>query len=341
MKKAETPSVAPSPPTPPEDEEKRIRDWCEKHRCALLSDFRGTWLSHAHSVPRTLYALGDTRLLSAPALAIVGTRRASPYGLSLAYQFAQSCAHDGLVIVSGLALGIDTYAHKGALASGKTIAVLAHGLDQIYPAENRNLAKAILEQGGCLLSEYPPGTPPLRHHFPLRNRIIATLGSGVLVVEAPLKSGALITAQYAIDENREVFVAPGSLHNQQFSGSHHLIQQGATLVTHPQDIFGALAPDEKARLVQSTRKQTEPCSLHPSARALTLESRQCLALFHAEPQVTLGTLVALGHTVNAINKALKEALALGLIELRAPQVYLRLAPAQLFAVDLPPHLAHK
>ena len=175
--------------------------------------------------------------------AVVGTRMSSPYGKQVALEIAGDLAEAGLIIVSGLAPGIDTFAHQAAVERGKrTIAVLGTGLDEksIYPQSNLKLAKKILETGGCLISEYPPGTPGSKFTFPNRNRIISGLSLGVLVVEAKQKSGALITAHYAFEQKRKVFAVPGPIHSLNSKGCHYLIKKGAKLVENANDILKEL-----------------------------------------------------------------------------------------------------
>ena len=190
--------------------------------------------------PLLLYAIGRLELLHAPALAIVGSRHASVQGRQNASAFAAHLGGAGFTIVSGLALGIDGAAHEGALGStGSTIAVVATGLDQVYPRRHLALAGRIAAEG-LLLSEHPLGTPPLRENFPQRNRIIAGLSLGTLVVEAALRSGSLITARLATEAGREVFAVPGSIHAPQSKGCHALIRQGAKLVEVAADILEEL-----------------------------------------------------------------------------------------------------
>jgi DNA processing protein len=193
--------------------------------------------------PLVLYVAGDIATLSLPQLAIVGSRNPTGLGRDTAMQFAQQLSRAGLVVTSGLALGIDAAAHRGALSVGAaTVAVVGRGLDAVYPAENAGLARAIIEGGGALVSDLPIGTPPLKHHFPRRNRILSGLAAGTLVVEAALRSGSLITARLAGDQGREVFAIPGSIHNPLARGCHRLLRQGATLVEEVGDIFAELAP---------------------------------------------------------------------------------------------------
>jgi DNA processing protein len=187
--------------------------------------------------PIALYVDGDAAVLRDPQLAVVGSRNPTPQGREIAAQFAGDLAARGLAITSGLAEGIDTAAHEGALAAqGCTVAVLGCGIDVIYPRTNARLA-ADIRAAGALLSEFPPGTAPQKAHFPRRNRLIAGLSLGTLVVEAALRSGSLITARRAGDAGREVFAIPGSIHNPLARGCHELIRQGAKLTETAQDIL--------------------------------------------------------------------------------------------------------
>lgn len=216
--------------------------------------------------PPMLYFVGRRELLNRPALAIVGSRNASAQGLENARAFARALADAGLTIVSGLALGIDAAAHEGALAgAGATLAVVGTGLDRVYPARHRELAHAIAASGG-LLSEFPPGTPPLEMNFPRRNRLISGLSRGVLVVEAALQSGSLITARYAGEQGREVFAIPGSIHSPLARGCHKLIREGAKLVETAQDILEELGMAANGPPLQS--KDAAPISDSPVLAAL-------------------------------------------------------------------------
>lgn len=209
--------------------------------------------------PLLLYVQGNPALLGEPQLAIVGSRNPTPGGRETAYDFAEYLARSGLIITSGLALGIDYAAHEGALkAKSPTIAVMATGADQVYPARHRKLAEQILEDG-ALVTEMPLGTQPLPALFPQRNRIISGLSLGTLVVEAALRSGSLITARLAMEQAREVFAIPGSIHNPLARGCHQLIRQGAKLVESVRDILEELAPQLSAAL------QNNDQSSYPSA----------------------------------------------------------------------------
>jgi DNA processing protein len=197
--------------------------------------------------PLLLYVKGHLELLNAKSLAVVGSRSASAQGLRNAEAFANSISDAGLCIVSGMAHGIDAAAHLGGLhGAGSSIAVVGTGLDKVYPAANRELAHH-LAQEGCIISEFPLGTPPLAANFPRRNRIISGLSLGCLVVEASVQSGSLITARMALEQGREVFAIPGSIHSPQSKGCHALIKQGAKLVETALDILDELGYQSAAR----------------------------------------------------------------------------------------------
>lgn len=193
--------------------------------------------------PPVIWLRGNQDLLEQPQLAIVGSRKPSVVGLSSAFEFAKSLALSGFVITSGLAQGVDAEAHKGALKVDKpTLAVLGSSPELIYPRVNQRLADQIVEKGGLLVSEFPPGTRPRPEHFPKRNRIISGLSVGTLVIEAAIRSGSLITARLAMEQGREVFAVPGSIHNPLAKGCHALIREGALLVENQQQVCEPLAP---------------------------------------------------------------------------------------------------
>ncbi len=197
-------------------------------------------LSHIYDPPKSLYLRGGDLSAKGLRIAIVGARRCTSYGASLSFELSRELAAVGAVIVSGLARGIDAAAHRGALdAGGRTIAVLGCGLDHVYPKENRELYNDI-PLSGTLVSEYAPETGPLAYHFPARNRIISGISRAVIVVEAKKKSGALITADFAMEQGREVMAVPGSVKNPGSGGCHELIKNGAALVAGIEDIFEAL-----------------------------------------------------------------------------------------------------
>ena len=198
-------------------------------------------LRRSPAPPPLLFLAGDPGLLWHPQIAMVGSRRPSPAGQARSRQFARAFAGAGWVVTSGLAEGIDTAAHEGAMSAGRTVAVVGTGLDLAYPARNAALMARIAAEG-AVVSEHPPGTPAIASHFPSRNRIIAGLGLGTLVVEAALRSGALITARLAAEAGREVFALPGSLDNPMARGCHRLIREGAGLVESPGEVLAALGP---------------------------------------------------------------------------------------------------
>ena len=211
--------------------------------------------------PLVLYVRGRIDLLERPAIAIVGSRNATAQGLENARAFAAHLAGAGWVVVSGLALGIDGAAHEGALAGGATIAVVGTGLDLVYPVRHRALTHKIAAEG-LLVSEFAVGTPALAENFPIRNRIIAALSRGTLVVEAAVQSGSLITARLALEAGRDVFAIPGSIHSPQSRGCHALIKQGAKLVDSASDIVDELAP-----LVGVARMASRPPAQEGAASA--------------------------------------------------------------------------
>jgi DNA processing protein len=211
--------------------------------------------------PLLLYAQGELTWLETPSLAIVGSRNPTQQGVDNARAFAEHLSRAGVAVVSGLALGVDAAAHEGALnGPAGSVAVVGTGLDQVYPKRNAGLAHRIAEKG-VLLSEYSLGTPPLAANFPVRNRIIAGLSRGTLVVEAALQSGSLITARLAAEAGREVYAIPGSIHSPQSRGCHLLLKQGAKLVDTAQDIL------EDLRLSGSAPAQAAAEPQHPGGRA--------------------------------------------------------------------------
>lgn len=233
--------------------------------------------------PNLLYALGRLDALDCPALAVVGSRNATAGGLQTAERFSRSLADSGFSIVSGLALGIDTAAHLGALSSarrGATIAVIGTGIDRVYPARNQQLARRIVDEGGLILSEFALGVGVQAHHFPRRNRIISGLARGVLVVEAALESGSLITARLAGEQGREVFAIPGSIHSVQSRGCHRLIREGAKLVETAADIIeeiglplvdGAIQHNGTCKEIETAPLLDEPVLAALGGDPLTLE----------------------------------------------------------------------
>lgn len=223
--------------------------------------------------PPLLYVLGDPACLNLPQIAVVGSRNPTPGGSDNAYQFARFLAGAGFTITSGLALGVDGAAHAGALkVEGRTVAVLGTGIDRIYPARHRRLAQDIVAQGGALVSEFPLDTRSNAGNFPQRNRIISGLSCGTLVVEAAVQSGSLITARLALEQNREVFAIPGSIHNPLARGCHKLIREGAKLVETGQDIveeLGALLGFQQVELRDHGAEAADPAvALEPAEASL-------------------------------------------------------------------------
>ena len=209
----------------------------DNHLLCLVDDDYPLSLSEIDAPPPLLFARGNLALLQEPSVAIIGSRHASPSGLNTAQGLAAELSRYGVCIVSGFAAGIDTAAHQGCIqAQGTTIAVLGTGIDRVYPAANRDLAHQI-SASGLLLSEFPLTTAPIAHNFPRRNRIIAGLSQAIVVVEATLESGSLITARLGLEMNKEVMAVPGSIHNPHSKGCHALIKQGAKLVESVNDIL--------------------------------------------------------------------------------------------------------
>lgn len=217
-------------------------------------------LADSAGMPAVLWVRGDPAALSTPQLAMVGSRRPTALGSSTARQFAAWFARAGVTVTSGLARGIDAACHEGALsAGGLTIAVCGGGLDHVYPPEHAELADRIAASG-ALISEFPPGTPPLRHHFPRRNRLIAGLALGTLVVEARQQSGSLITARHAAELGREVFAIPGSIHSLLARGCHRLIRDGAMLVEDAAEVLAGLKIPLSNHVVRSAPGMADPAS---------------------------------------------------------------------------------
>lgn len=246
-------------------------------------------LQRAPRAPAALFVDGDPQWLWFAQIAIVGSRNPTDGGISNARDFSRTLARSGLVVTSGLADGIDAAAHRAALDAGQpTVAVIATGPDIVYPARNRALAQAIAGHG-AVVSEYPPGTPAQREHFPMRNRIIAGLSLGTLVVEAAQRSGALITAREAAEAGREVFALPGSIHNPLAKGCHRLIRDGAALVETAQEIVEALAP-QAAQLASALRGRldaeagaTGPAAASPGAPEEDADYRRLRAALGHDP----------------------------------------------------------
>ena len=259
--------------------------------------------------PLGLFALGDPDLLALPQLAIVGSRNPTTGGQRTAFEFARHLAASGLTIISGLAEGIDRASHQGALdAEGMTIGVTGTGLDRVYPAANRQLAHDIAASG-LLISEFAPGTPPRAGHFPRRNRLIAGLSLGVLVVEATERSGSLITARLGTEYGREVFAIPGSIHNPMARGCHRLIRQGAKLVETAADIMEELAP-----LLPAAAPVAVPVSAPDGEAPLDAQYQTLLNCMGFDPQTVDDLVGASGLTAEAVSSMLLMLELRGLIE---------------------------
>jgi len=239
--------------------------------------------------PFGIYLKGTATRDDAPPFAVVGTRRATPEGKSIARRFARELAHAGFPIASGLAFGIDAAAHEGCLdGGGITIAVLAGGLDSIYPRSNEKLAGKILESGGAIISEYPLGSPPYPARFIERNRIISGLSLGTLIIEAPDGSGSLATARFAVEQNRDVFAVPGPIAHPNFFGSHALIRQGAELVTKPEDILEAygVTPQDKRSAEENAASPEEKLILEALRKISTpAEVDKIIMMTRLEPHI--------------------------------------------------------
>lgn len=189
-------------------------------------------LKEIYDPPISLYIKGNKDILNNPSIAIIGCREASDYGKKTARYFSYNLANKNINIISGLAKGVDSYAHIGTLSTvGKTIAVVGNGLDSVYPVENKELLYRILKKGGAIISEYPLGTRPEKMNFPARNRIISGMSKGIIVIEAKKKSGTLITVDFALEQGRDVYVIPGNINSVNSAGTNELIKQGAKLVT--------------------------------------------------------------------------------------------------------------
>ena len=240
-------------------------------------------LARAPDAPVAIFVEGSIERLALPTIAIVGSRGATNQGSDFAAALASAFSAVGLTVVSGLALGIDTSAHLGALVGpGSTAAVLATGLDRMYPKQNLALAERIVAEGGTLISEMPLGTAPLPALFPQRNRIISGLSLGVVVVEASVQSGSLVTARFAGEQGREVFAVPGSIHNPMARGCHQLIRQGAKLVESAADVLSELAPMIQGGL-STVSLQSQ--SAAPAAKSSPLKKSRTAKLAEALPQV--------------------------------------------------------
>ncbi|MGH9494008.1 MAG: DNA-processing protein DprA [Candidatus Sulfotelmatobacter sp.] len=251
-------------------------------------------LKEIYDPPLILYVRGDSGLLAKPGIAMVGTRHPTPYGSGMAERLACDLAAQGLVIISGMARGVDTASHRGAIsAKGKTIAVFGTGVDVIYPKENSRLSEQILALGGALISEFPLGSFAAPQNFPIRNRILSGMSVGVLVVEAAEYSGTRITARLALEQNRDVFAVPGNVTNKNSWGPNTLIKQGAKLVATWEDVWEDLPPEVRLALTPAPAPESpdgKSASLFPDA-GLPPHEKRILALLKADEATHIDELV--------------------------------------------------
>jgi DNA processing protein len=251
-------------------------------------------LKEIYDPPLVLYARGNTDVLTQPGIAMVGTRHPTPYGLGMAERLACDLATHGLAIISGMARGVDTASHRGAIAAkGKTVAVFGTGVDVIYPKENSRLSEQILALGGALISEFPIGTFPAPQNFPIRNRIISGMAVGVLVVEAAEYSGTRITARCALEQNRDVFAVPGNVTNKNSWGPNTLIKQGAKLVATWEDVWEDLSTEVRLALTPTSSPESSAsssASLFPD-EGLPPHEKRILGLLKADESTHIDEIV--------------------------------------------------
>ncbi len=303
-------------------------DWLKQvsnhHIIHLRHKHYPTFLNQISAAPLVLYSIGDAELLSSKQIAIVGSRKSTIAGKQIAEQFAGQLAMSGVTITSGMALGIDSAAHKGALNNfGNTIAVLGTGVDHCYPKSNIGLYNQIAEKG-LLLSEFELNSPPKKEHFPRRNRIISGLSLGVLVVEAAQRSGSLITANYAVQQNREVFAVPGSIHAQTSSGCLGLIQSGAKLTRSVQDILEEFS-ELSAQAHNNSADNSPQTSQSITQRSITKGDNKILQFITDSP-VSFDKLISQsGLTIDQLCSMLLDLEMHGMIEKRPGNQFIRTA----------------
>jgi DNA processing protein len=251
-------------------------------------------LKEIYDPPLVLYVRGNANLLSHPGIAMVGTRHPSPYGSGMAERLATDLASQGLVIISGMARGVDTASHRGAIAArGETVAVFGTGVDVIYPKENSRLSEQILAFGGALISQFPLGTFAAPQNFPIRNRILSGMSVGVLVVEAAEYSGTRITARLALEQNRDVYAVPGNVTNKNSWGPNTLIKQGAKLVATWEDVWEDLPAEVRLALTPATppeSQSSESASLFPD-EGLPPHEKRILSLLKADEAMHIDELI--------------------------------------------------
>lgn len=286
--------------------DERVRVWLEQPGNSLVHPESPEYpplLRQLAGAPALLYVRGDPAVLELPALAIVGSRNPTRGGVRNAFEFAKHLARAGFCIVSGLAEGIDSAAHEGALAAGgATVAFLGHGIDTIYPVVNRDLA-ARIAASGALATEFPLGAAPRRQHFPARNRLISGMSLGTLVVEAARRSGSLITARLATEQGREVFAIPGSIHNALSRGCHQLIREGAKLVEDADDILGELGP-LVGHLMQNTPGDQSPSPADSVLAERDADYEQLLRVLGHDPMSTDEIAAQSGLTIEQVSSML-------------------------------------
>jgi DNA processing protein len=282
----------------PEPREKAAREIEELARIGgealmLCDDRYPRLLRETYDPPIVIYCLGDLAAAFAqPAIAIVGSRRCSTYGRNVAEKLSRELAERGVTIVSGLARGIDSAAHRGAIEGrGLTVAVMGTGLDGVYPKENRRLAARIVEQG-ALVTEFPLSTPPVSQNFPFRNRVISGLAFGVMVVEGAERSGSLITARLAYEQGRDVFAVPGNITSAKSFGPNYLIKDGAKLVQTWRDVVEELPADTKAPILSAERGETRTKQTVIDEVALSDSERRVLKMLNTDEPVHIDQLIS-------------------------------------------------
>jgi DNA processing protein len=251
-------------------------------------------LLEIYDPPLVLYLKGNAEVIDQPGIAVVGTRHPTPYGMGMAERLACDLAARGLIIFSGMARGIDTCAHRGALAAhGRTVAIWGTGIDEVYPKENKKIAEQILASGGAILTEFPLGTFPAPQNFPIRNRIISGISVGVLVLEAGEYSGTRVTARCALEQGRDVFAVPGNVTNKLSWGPNTLIKQGAALIATWEDVWEALPADTRVALTPPDRPESETAAAASLFEAVELPpaEKKILALLRSDESTHLDQLV--------------------------------------------------
>ncbi len=302
------------------DEAQKEIERLEKRKYSILTLVDAEYPASLREIfdpPLVLYCAGQVEALQGPAVSIVGARQPSPYGRAVAERLARDLAGRGLTIVSGLARGIDSIAHWGALEGGKTVAVLGSGLDDIYPRENRSLSRKIAEQG-AIISEFPLGSSPVGFHFPIRNRIISGLSLAAVVVEATMRSGSLITASLALEQNREVMAVPGNITSPLSQGTNWLIKAGAKPVERWEDVAEELHSPLREELLARTEKKGE------KPPAMSSEEQRIYGLLQPDSLAHIDELVE--ETEFSVSEALSVLLSLelkGLIDQRPGKYFQR------------------